>query len=485
MKRFIKALPSALLIALISIQAVPAQTVDEGSARTIAENWIRTVIEYKGHWGESKNAYVSQVSDFKRGDRVLGYFCLVEPSGHIVVSLLEGLAPIKAFSETSTLNPASDEGPADLLKLQMERILDGIEKRLGPISDITFSDLDTVLALNHYDTWQQLKSGPLSITGKFNPSGSGRDYEEGQELLTSRWHQRWPYNVLCPWAPPGAGCPNDDSLCAVGCVATAGAQIMRYWSWPPGRDWPNMPDEMLINPTQGEINAVSELCWAVGDAVGMNWCVDGSCGSSVPTSEMQGVYKSWFYSTDCAWTWRYEWEWYEWYQFIKDNLNQNRPIQYRVEKHSIVCDGWWEAGGPQYHMNYGWANDYNNWYMVDHLHQPGGGSPDNEYMIHNIYPNCALGPSISGTYPDNPAYPHRFVDRDCLAHSVHFEAGQLIHFHPDKTMKCASGYLRIDGEPALHTRLYTSDPGRGVRIENGSILMYEGGGIRLRLRRPD
>ena len=136
-------------------------------------------------------------------------------------------------------------------------------------------------------------------------------------------------------------------------------------------------------------------------------------------------------------------------------------------------------------MNYGWANDYNNWYMIDHLHQPAGGSPDDEYMIHNIYPNCALGPSISGTYPDNPAYPHRYVDRDCSAYSVHFEAGQLIHFHSDKAMKCASGYLRFDGEPALHTRLYTSDPGRGVRIEDGTILMYEGGGIRLRLRRPD
>jgi hypothetical protein len=41
MKRFIKALPSALLIALISIQAVPAQTVDEGSARTIGSRRYR------------------------------------------------------------------------------------------------------------------------------------------------------------------------------------------------------------------------------------------------------------------------------------------------------------------------------------------------------------------------------------------------------------------------------------------------------------
>ena len=56
-------------------------------------------------------------------------------------------------------------------------------------------------------------------------------YTEGDVLLTSHWSQGHPYNSTCPgpWAL-------DDCTavrCSVGCVATAGAQIMRYWNWPP------------------------------------------------------------------------------------------------------------------------------------------------------------------------------------------------------------------------------------------------------------
>jgi hypothetical protein len=48
-----------------------------------------------------------------------------------------------------------------------------------------------------------------------------------------------------------------------------------------------------------------------------------------------------------------------------------------------------------------------------------------------------------------------------------------------------SGFLRFDGTPEKHTRLYTVGYGRGIRIENGAILMQEGGGIQMRLSRPD
>lgn len=474
---------AACWVIVFGLSPARAQLATAEKARVVARNWIETIIEIKGGWGDSETAQITEVTEFKRGDRVLGYYCPVEPSGHIIVSLLEGLAPVKAFSESSTLDPNSDEGPADLLKLKMESILDEIERQIGPLPTVREADLDRVLALNHRTVWQQLEAGTLPVQQKFKPRGTTVDYQEGQILLTSRWHQGSPYNLQCPASPPEYGCPNDH--CKVGCVATAGAQIMRYWSWPPGRDWVNMPDEMLIDPTGGEINAVAELCWAIGDAVGMDWCTDGGCGSAVPTCDMENVYQGWAYDANCAVAWRYEWDWDEWYQIIKDNLNQNRPIQYRIKKHSIVCDGWWQLPSPMYHMNYGWANDYDDWYVVDNLYQVGGGTPADEYIVHNIYPHGSLGPSISGTFPANPDYPHRYVDRDCSASSVHFHAGQLIHFLPRLALTCTSGYCRFDGTPTHHTRLYTADYGRGILIEDGSIVMHQDGGIKFRLQRLD
>ena len=107
-------IPLAVVGILLLAGAVPGQTVDENTARTVAENWIATVIDFEGQWGDAESAHISTVSEFKRGERVLGYYCEVEPSGHIIVSLVEGLAPVKAFSETSVLDPALDVGPADL-----------------------------------------------------------------------------------------------------------------------------------------------------------------------------------------------------------------------------------------------------------------------------------------------------------------------------------------------------------------------------------
>jgi hypothetical protein len=138
-------------------------------------------------------------------------------------------------------------------------------------------------------------------------------------------------------------------------------------------------------------------------------------------------------------------------------------------------------------MVYGWRNtSFNTWYFLDALHQPDStGGPEDEKMVYNIYPKCALGSSISGTIADNPSYPHRYIDRDCSASSVHFYAGQLIHFHPGKVMTCTSQFLRFDGTPAKNTRLYTGEDSRGILINDGRIQMYEGASITFDLHRPD
>jgi hypothetical protein len=171
---------------------------------------------------------------------------------------------------------------------------------------------------------------------------------------------------------------------------------------------------------------------------------------------------------------------------IKSNLNQNRIMYYIIKKHAIVCDGYWVIDMPMYHMNYGWGGNSDDWYAVDNLYQPDPeGTPAYEGMIHEIYPLGSMGPLVVGNMPANPSFPYRFVDRDCSASSANFEAGQLIQFMPYMRMTCTSGYLRLNGTPALNTRLYIGEFSRGVRINDGQIVMHEGGGVRFRMVRPD
>ncbi|RZN35654.1 MAG: hypothetical protein EFT35_08360, partial [Methanophagales archaeon ANME-1-THS] len=118
-----------MMLVLIACLVVPAlaspvgaETVTMDEALNVAKNWITLTISQEGNWGGSETAEVVEITEFKRGDRVIGYFCRVEPQGFMVISLRKELAPVKAYSETCDLDPESEEGLADLIKLKMESI---------------------------------------------------------------------------------------------------------------------------------------------------------------------------------------------------------------------------------------------------------------------------------------------------------------------------------------------------------------------------
>lgn len=480
MKIIPRLLAVAVVVPLLIASDSAGSTVDHITARTIATNWIQSVINFKDSWGGSPGAQVAEVTEFKRGERVLGHYCTVEPSGYVLVSLVEGLAPVKAYSETSGLDIDTDDGMVDVLKYKMGQLLDIVEERVGPVKTATRAALSSIPELDRFDTWDMLKVGAVVSNKKYTAAPEGGNYQEGEILLTSRWHQGWPYYLQCPVPTPLGTCTNPH--CAVGCVATAAAQIMRYWCWPPGRDWMNMPDQMNINPTQAEIDAVSELSHAIGVAVGMKYCDEGECGSGAPTSDMIPVYGAWSFGSPAQRN-RPDYSLTEWWNFIVGDINDNSPVQYRILGHSIVCDGYWSYPDPILHMNYGWANDRDDWYVPDQLYQvKEDGGPDDEYILIRIGPWSSLDSWFSGDYA---AWYPRYVSRDCWGDSVDFEVGTQLQFHNRKVMTCNSGWINFIGLPGQTTRLYCGDQTRGVRIDNGYILTYPGGAMRFAVSRLD
>lgn len=215
-------------------------------ASTVAKNWITLIIEKKGDWGGSETAEVVEIQEFKRDGRVIGYFCHVEPQGFIVISLHKELAPVKAYSATCDMDPLLDEGLVDVIKGGMERIIKAVETQIGPVESVRTEDLENILEINYRDAWKELEVDVETFKDDPESGGEEMNYQGGEVLLSSDWHQSPPYNDDCLWA----GCSNSNGRMIVGCVATAGAQIMRYWYWPPYGsgspyndyyDWPNMP----------------------------------------------------------------------------------------------------------------------------------------------------------------------------------------------------------------------------------------------------
>jgi len=448
-----------------------AQIVSRDDAGRVATNWITMIIGLKGDWGGAPSASITDVIDIRRGDRLVGYYCPVSPSGHISVSLVEGLAPVKEFSETDEFDLSIDEGPADLLKIQLEGPLDDIERQLGPIAQVDAAALDKILELNHRPSWYELKMDPAVFPDASSVLRNKENYQQSQVLLTSYWHQNDPYNRLVPAASNGC----TQVRCTVGCVALAGAQIFRYWSWPPGRAWIDMPDTLQASDPQVQIDAVAELCSSIGLAVGMSYCSD-ACASSAETAAMEVVYEGSFYHSGCSVFNRVDQTWQGWYALIMVECSQNRPIHYRVLGHSIVCDGYWNLPTPLYHMNYGWASSHNDWYTLDQLLQPTpGGSISDEYMLVNIRPNLSLGSSFSGIKFDYPYY----ADQDSWGYSANWPSGGALQFLPRVKLACAEGFIQFDGSPGHEMWLYSVINNRGVHVIDGAMKFGPGGGIKF------
>jgi len=507
MKRFVFVFLITCLVLQLLVLPVSAQPVTADDARSVAQNWVALKIRQQGNWGGSSTAQTGEIREFRQGDRLVGYFCPVSPQGFIVISLRRELAPVKAYSDTSNLDPESAEGMPGLIKEQMAAILDAIEKDAGPVESVSSSALTPLMEFNYLGAWDALDTGAPASDSQIQGIMAASNYQQGGILLPTRWHQGDPYynEIIAP--PAGVNC--GEPHCLVGCAATAASQIMKYWAWPPTGvgtpysdtyDWPRMANQYLYdtgqarwedengNPlTQANIDAVAELGHEVGLAEGTDYCgvETKDCQSWVYVGGYEDVFKNNFrYSANSNVVWRKDFTPVGWFTMLKDQFNRNWPVLYRVIGHAVVCDGWSESmqGGNlvrQYHMNYGGGVAANGWYTLDAL--PNGGR-DIEYIIKDVYPDPALGWWVSGIYPAL-AYPYRYFDADAWGDSATFSAGQNLQFLPGITATCNSGTgssIRFDGTSSANTRLFThGDTSKGVIIRSGTLKLKPGGSVRL------
>ena len=198
------------------------------------------------------------------------------------------------------------------------------------------------------------------------------------------WNQSEPYNNMCPEDAGGR--------CVTGCVATAAAQIMRYWKWPvqgngshsyswngitlsvnfgsATYDWDNMLPNYTGEYTEDQANAVAQLMYHAGVACNMSYSSDAS---SAYTENMgNGMINYFRYKSN-----GYHTQWYTSLSlseintmFIEDLL-AGRPILMggaaadRQSGHEFVCDGI-DADGL-FHINWGWGGSSNGFFALSAL----------------------------------------------------------------------------------------------------------------------
>lgn len=223
-----------------------------------------------------------------------------------------------------------------------------------------------------------------------------------EPLVTTRWNQGEPYNLLCPYdSSVGVTCPT-------GCAATSMAQLINYHEWPVqgkgtksynssyGRltvdfsksvyDWANMKDRYesyydedknIVNEwTDTEANAVAKLMYDCGVALEMGY---GPYSSGAADTEMPLALCNYFnYHADLITRDGHTVD--EFLARIKEELDNSRPLVFNGQGsgggHSYIVDGY--DSNNYLHVNWGWGGISDGYFNVSYMNPDdlgtGGGS---------------------------------------------------------------------------------------------------------------
>ena len=212
-------------------------------------------------------------------------------------------------------------------------------------------------------------------------------------LGTIAWDQSAPYNIFCPKI--------GTEKAPTGCVATAMAQIMKYYQWPvkgagthsyrPAQlskpltvdfskttySWTNMLNTYGTS-TAIQDTAVATLMYHCGVAVNMDYT---AASSGAYSNDIPAALSNYFgYDPNAQLVTRDYYTQAEWTNLIKTELNSARPILYGGSSadggHQFICDGYNSAN--LFHFNWGWSGSYNGYFELTSLNVEtpgiGGGS---------------------------------------------------------------------------------------------------------------
>lgn len=374
------------LLLLIFSFSMYGKSVDEDRAKTVGLNFLH----YKTNSNLLKSAselQLTYVVNSKIGnltdEKVMFYVFNVGTVGYVIVAGDDTVTPILGYSDQG--NFISDNMPSNIkkwLENYKNEMLFIIENNIKATDEIN-------RAWNLEQTENKYNNSTLNVNA-VNP------------LIQTHWDQSPYYNAQCP------------SNSVTGCVATAMAQVMKFWNYPATGSgfhsynhpqygtlsanygnttyqWSSMP-----NSVTSSNNAVATLMYHCGVSVNMNYNIASAGGSSAQTLDVVDALKTYFnYSTSIQGLYRTSYTDSQWIALLKVELDAGRPIQYAGTGsgggHSFVCDGY--DVNNYFHFNWGWSGNSDAYFSLNSLN-PGslgtgggaGGFNSNQRAIIGIQP---------------------------------------------------------------------------------------------------
>ncbi len=308
------------------------------------------------------------------------YLFAGERGGYAIIAATERAYPLLGYSESGKIDP--NDLPCGLRMML----------------DIYAEQINTARALDIKPTTTRADVEPGSIVV--------------EPLLGDiMWDQMDPFNGMTPGHAP------------TGCVATATAQIMRYWKYPDHAvgthgymsksygylshdynyriDWDDMPVAPNGTP-DNKIDAkpnptIARFMYGLGVAFDMNYSQQGS--GTTHDKVVPALIRHYGYTKDIKRITAQE-AGSQWSSIIKRELDARHPVLHggtgKGGGHSFVCDGY--TTDDLFHFNWGWSGVSNGWYKLNALVPDvlgtgggaGGGYNENRDIVINIAPPARI-----------------------------------------------------------------------------------------------
>jgi len=368
-------------ILLVTVSFFPAwlqaKQVSRETAQQVAEMQVRSHNQLRSDQTPVLNLIHTETIESKATNAILKsgaitstdviyYVYNVEGNGFVIVSGDDIAAPILGYSDSGAYDP--NNLPPNFvyyMNCLAQEIKEGIANNI-PQSDETKAQWDAYLTGNSLET--AASSTPLL------------------DIEGIKWGQSAPYNGKCPYYPK-----NLTTQTVTGCVATAMAQIMRYYKYPnqgkgivgpytsyninstdsipiPSKNlsqftynWsimtPTYPTA-VYNENDPAQKAVALLMYDCGISAYTQYDIPTNGSGATDWDAGYALINNFNYSKGMTFKQRMFYSNAQWDALLKTEIDAGRPVFYagtdtnKKTGHAFVCDGY--DSSNKFHFNWGW-----------------------------------------------------------------------------------------------------------------------------------
>ncbi len=413
---------AALLLLAAPLGPLRGAPVDAAQAKTAVGGWLKT--------GQAPletilGQQVQRMETFSDANgSPLYHIAYLEPEGFVIVAADDLVEPIIGFVPGGQFDPSAGNPLGALVSSDLP----------GRIAKARSARMALALGQPTQTKWSRL----ISIGQGTAPGDLGIASVSDVRVapfVKSLWNQTTAGGTACYnyYLPPAAA--GTATNYPSGCVATAMAQLMRFWQYPKtgvgtasfsiavddvsqsrnlrGGDgaggvynWSSMSltNNSATTPTQRQ--AIGALCHDAGVAVNMDYT---SSGSAADTLQAKTAFRTTFKYTNAI----------KGYNggstlgsgldnMLNPNLDAACPVLLGITGdggHAIVCDGYgYNFATLYHHLNLGWGGYDNAWYNLPNIDTTDYTFNSTYKCVYNVWTN-GTGEIVSGRVTDNSGTP--------------------------------------------------------------------------------